>query len=436
MAVNQVSHTHPTTSGLAWLSWAAYHLLSLEAVLVLTLHAKHLKNLLPGTPIPEVLFYGGLSFAIGLWLILRQGIYRQGLPVVIAGLLLTAWLVASYGWSPSTIVAKENMPFILGINLWSVVAGACIVASSRERVLRFLLLLVLLSTIISLNGLYIYLTHGDFRSFGYGDADWGVRTYLAWSNIVASGTAVTIAIAAHTRFGSPKQAFALAILSIGFFFLMISSARGALLAVIVAGLVALFIDKPRISNGRILMSKTQLALLGVVTVLIGYIVYLLATGQPTSTLTRLLRLFDQADDPLQRLGPNRFDTFAAAYRAWLDSPIIGQGLAGSFNFLCGREINPCYPHNAILQMLADHGLVGLVLFLAFVAVGARRLSFARLREDPLLLALTLGFVTVLFHLMVASDTVTHYRLFLFLGLLAMPPPPPDEDDEDDYALQD
>ena len=39
---------------------------------------------------------------------------------------------------------------------------------------------------------------------------------------------------------------------------------------------------------------------------------------------------------------------------------------------------------------------------------------------------------------VASDTVTHYRLFLFLGLLAMPPPPPepDEDDEDDHALQD
>ncbi len=420
----------PAIFRFGWLSWAIHHLLSLETVLVLFLYGRHLKGILPATPVPETLFYGALSVAIGSWLILRDGIYKRGLPIVVAGLLFTAWVVISYGWSPSTLVARESIVFILVINLWALLIGACVVARSRERIMRFLLLLVFLASIVSLDGIYINFVYGDFRFYRYGEEGWHQRTYLAWANIVATGMAIALAIAAHVRFGSFRQLLAIGILGAGFFFVLISGARGATLAIIVAGFLALAVDMPRIRDGRIEIAKTQLFLAALVIVLLGYVAYLLATGQSTHTLDRLLSLFAEADDPLLRDGPNRFDTLAGAYRAWLDAPWLGQGLAGSFDFVCGREINPCYPHNAILQVMADLGLVGLLLFLAFLFTGIRHLGLARLRRDPLQFTLAMAFVTVIFHLMVASDTITYYPLFFFLGLLAMPPPSPETDDDD------
>ena len=410
--------------GLAWLSWAVYHLLSLETLLVLFLHGRHLKILLPGTPVPETLFYGALSVAVGSWIILHEGIYRRGLPIVVAGLAFTGWMVAAYGWTPDTALARENLVYILGINLWALFIAACVVAGSRERLLRFLLLLVLITAVLSSIGCYIYVMHGSFRFYRGASEHWeGGRIYLTWGNIVATGAAISMAMVVHTRLGSMKQLVAAAILGASFFFVMISGARGATLAIVVAGIFALFIDKPRVHDGRIEIPKTQIVIVAIVAVLVGYIAYLLLTGQSTSTLGRFLSLFDQADDPLLRRGANRFDYFAGAYSAWLDAPLVGQGLYGFSYFFCGRGAYGCYPHNAILHVLADFGLIGLVLFLLFIMSSVRHLGLGRLRSDPLMFTLTMAFVTVVMNVMVATDTVTNYRLFFFLGLLALRPPP-------------
>lgn len=427
MAVDQSTYARRAVPGFGWLSWTAYHLLSLETLLVLFFHARHLKLLLPGTPVPETVFYGGLSIVVSLWIILREGIYLRGLPIVLAGLVFTGWMVAAYGWTAETVLARENLPFILVINLGALFVAACVVAGSRERVLRFLLLLTLLSAILAVFGSYIYLVHGDFR-FYRGSADWDPRTYLHWGNIIVTGSAIAMAIVIHTRFGSFKQLVPAVILGICFFFIMISGARGAMLGVIIAALFALFVDRPRIRAGRIELPKTQIVVIALVTVLLGYIAYLLTTGQSTGTLNRFLALFDQADDPLLRRGANRFDYFAGAYRAWLEAPLLGQGLYGFSDFFCGPagRLGGCYPHNAILHVLADFGLIGLILFLIFIFFALRHMTLARLRQDPLMFTLALAFITVVVNVMVASDTATNYRLFFFLGLLALQRPPESE----------
>lgn len=418
---------------MAGVQWLVYHLCSLETLLVLFLHARHLKLVLPGTPVPETLFYGALSVAVGSWIILREGIYLRGIPIVVAGLAFSGWMVAAYGWTAETVLARENLPFILGINLWAVFVAACVVAGSRERVLRFLLILVLLSTILAVSGSYIYLVHGSFRFYRGSGGEWEPRTYLYWGNIIVTGSVIAMAIAIHTRFGSLRQLLSVAILGIGFFFVMISGARGAALGIFTAALFALFVDRPRIRDGRIEMPKTQLVVIAIAALFVVYIVYLLTTGQTTSTLGRFLKLFDQANDPLLRSGANRFDYFAGAYRAWLAAPLFGQGLYGFSYFFCGPGANGCYPHNAILHVLADFGLVGLVLFLAFLFTGMRHLGLARLRHDPLMFTLAMALVTVIINVMVASDTATNYRLFFFIGLLALRPAaePDDDDGEDD-----
>lgn len=430
LAVDQLPSIRRTGSGLGWLPWAVSHLLSLEMLLVLMLHGRHLKIFLPAIPVPETLLYGILSLALGSWIMLRQGIYLRGIPIVVAGMVFTAWMVAAYGWTAETTLARANLPFILGVNLWALLAAACLVAGSRERVLRFLLLTMLLSALLAVFGSYIYLVHGDFRFYRGSGGEWDPRTYLQWGNIVVTGSTIAMAFAIHTRFGSLRQLLLVAILAAGFYFVMISGARGAALGIFVAALVALFVDKPRINDGRIEVPKTQLIVFALVALLLGYIAYLLTTGQTSNTLGRFLRLFDQADDPLLRGGANRFDYFAGAYRAWLQAPLFGQGLYGFSYFFCGPGADGCYPHNAILHVLADFGLVGLVLFVGFAATGMRHLGLDRLRRDPLMFMLAMAFVTVVVNVMVASDTATNYRLFFFIGLLALQPPPP-ADMEDD-----
>ena len=58
-------------------------------------------------------------------------------------------------------------------------------------------------------------------------------------------------------------------------------------------------------------------------------------------------------------------------RFWLDAPIIGNGFASfSYLFHKGSERPGGHPHNVVLQIAAELGLVGLVLFGLFVWSGA------------------------------------------------------------------
>lgn len=432
MAVDRISPTRRPLGLAAGVQWLAYHLFSLEILLVLFLYGRSLKNIMPGTPMPETVFYGVLSIVVGSWVILREGVYQRGLPIVVAGLTFSGWMFAAYGWSPSSFLARESLTFIMGINLWALFVAACVVAGSRERVMRLLLLIVLVTTIIAFSGAYIEVVHGSFRFYRGPDGSWDPRTYLTWGYIVATGAAIVMAIAAHSRFGSVKQLLALLILGVSFFFVMASGARGPTLAIVLAGLVALLVTTPQVRDGRIEIAKTQLALLTVVVLLLGYVAYLLATGQSTSTLGRLMRLLDEASDPLLRRGPNRFDYFAGAWRAWLAAPILGQGLYGFSIYFCGFEQAGCYPHNAFLHILADFGVVGLVLFLTLLYSAIRHLDLKRLRCDPLMVTLAMAFVTVLFNVMVATDIATNFVFFFFLGLLVMRPPPEAEDDGEEH----
>jgi O-antigen ligase len=165
---------------------------------------------------------------------------------------------------------------------------------------------------------------------------------------------------------------------------------------------------------------------------LAYLGYLYATGQTIGALHRFLILFDQADDPLLRTGANRFDYFAAAYRLWLESPIIGHGLA-SFAplFAGGAERQGSYPHNAILQILAEFGIVGIVLFIVFILSGLRHINLERLHRDPLCFALVMVFMTFVVQTMAQGDFTQSYRFFFIAGLLAMRPPAEESGEEEE-----
>lgn len=415
--------------------WLARQLVSFEAFFLLFLYGIHIRQILPPIPGNEAFVFGAVTMVMGGWIIIRDGLYLRGVPILLAGLGFTGWMILSIGWTPSRIIVWENVRFILTANLWALFAGACIIAASRERVIRLLVMILLLAVLLAVIGIYIEVVYGSFRFYGYhgGQGAWALPdVYITWGYIVSSGAAMAFALAIFSRFGSLKQLAAFAVFGLCVYFLLVNGARGPLLGTIAAALLASIIHLPRIGDKRIELAHAQLLGLGVVAFGIVYVGYLVATDQPIYTLNRFLTLFEQADDPLLRRGANRFDQFAGAYRLWLDAPVFGHGLAGFYyRFGSGVEIPGNHPHNVILQILVEFGIIGLLFFALFVASGLRHFGLRRLQADPLALAVLMVFTTILAHAMVAGDIAQAYRFFFVIGLLALRPPAEEDDEEEE-----
>ena len=95
-------------------------------------------------------------------------------------------------------------------------------------------------------------------------------------------------------------------------------------------------------------------------------------------------------------GASRWLFWPAAVRFWLDAPSIGNGFASfSFMFHNGLRSSGAHPHNVVLQIAAELGSVGLVLFGVFVWSGVRHAGLRRLRDDPLMVCVLAYFITAI-----------------------------------------
>lgn len=100
-----------------------------------------------------------------------------------------------------------------------------------------------------------------------------------------------------------------------------------------------------------------------------------------------------------RTDPNSVDRLERSFAAFdlaLSNPILGVGIGG---FATGER---SYPHNLILEIFAEEGIVGLLLWLGFIAAAFRK---ATLRESCLLL------LSILFSL-TSGDLSENFEQFL------------------------
>ena len=401
--------------------WLLSQLLSFEALFVLFLYSNEIKVLLPPLPIDETILFGAVTMAVGAWLLSRSGLYVPGLVIVAAAFLFVAFALVSYGWTPSKVLIKQRLAYLLIFNMWCVIGGGLIIASSRARTLRFLCLVLLMSLGIALAGLRIYLIYGNFRTLDMWDDLGFSRTYLNWGYTVADGAAVAMVIGLYSRFMSLKQVVLLGCFALCATFLLVGGARAPMLGVGLAGLVVISVRIPRVGPGRFEVSVGQLAGLTIAVAAAGLIATMIATGNVTTTLNRFMKLADQAEGEQGVQGASRWLYWPAAIRFWLEAPIIGNGF-NSFSSLFhkGSERFGGHPHNVILQTAAELGLVGLVLFGAFVWSGLRHAKLQRLRDDPLMVCVLAYFITAIQNSMFAKELTGGRKLFFAVALFAIP----------------
>ena len=205
--------------------------------------------------------------------------------------------------------------------------------------------------------------------------------------------------------------------------------RSALLAGILGCVPPLLIGL-HLTRKRIFLSRGQLLallLLGAGAVLL---VYLLMSEESTATLKRLAGLYeDLSNENATTRGPNRFDYYSSAFNLWLQAPILGHGIGGfaRMHGVMTESAQGSYPHNFILEILVEFGIVGLVLFLFFIWTVAKDVTFARLRQEPILLCSAMLCVVAGFTAMTSFDLVGNRIVILTLCFLLVPPPPETDD---------
>jgi len=95
----------------------------------------------------------------------------------------------------------------------------------------------------------------------------------------------------------------------------------------------------------------------------------------------------------------------------LESLLFGVGIGGSGIYFLGEDVE-FYPHNLILEIIIEYGVVGLVLFISAVMP-----SFLRRRD----MFLSACFVYVLCLSMFSGDLVSNSLVFIFLSCLNLLP---------------
>lgn len=398
-------------------------LLSYEMLFVLFLYSNELKVGLQFLPGDETLVLGALSVICGLPIVLRRGIHVPALDITGAFLLFLFWVVLSVGWSESRIMAFRTLETIFTIHLGAFAIAAFVVAPDRDRVARFFVAVLLVAFALLLVGTYIQLVHGSFRFWKGWDALEVRRIYLAWGYTLANGICPVLVLAFRSRSASVTQLVCLAFLAWAGAFLLVAGGRGPLLAVLTAVLTLLLLATPPAHRGRLPVAVPQLVFAMFLLFGAAALAMVVSTYGMPLALTRLLKAFSQWEDPSAITEVNRAKLWPQAIAFWWQAPLFGHGIS-SFSVLdLGSERAGRHPHNVILQVLAELGLVGLGLLLLLVWVAARKLTTERLRSDPLALTAALYALTIFVQSLFNRSLEGHHRMFVALALLAVALPP-------------
>lgn len=397
-------------------------LFSFEILFALFLYSNHLKFFLGDVlPVDETAVLFLLTVPAGVRVVLNRGVHLPGLAAVATGLLFFAWVGLSWTWSPSRVMARQELLLLFTGGLWSLVAAALVIAPERARVVRFLLASAVLGAGIGVAG-WIY------RSL-YGDlvlgAEWHrlgfASIYQLWGQMAAIGGLAAFAFAVSAPLLSLRQTVFLVLTGVCLSFVLVAGSRLSLVGAAAGVLLLLLFLPARIGRGSLHLSTAHLAVL----LLLGggslAAMELASHGTVLSTLERLHAVFTaEGDAVLSRY--NRPYYLATALRLWLSAPFVGVGIMGFAPLGFASEGPGGHPHDIFAQILAETGLVGLALFGLFLWTAYRGVSLRRLREDRLLLAVAsvsaLPWAVALF----SESLGTYWKLYAFLGLLTVPPP--------------
>jgi O-antigen ligase len=406
-------------------------LCSFEAVFVLFLFAGRYKAdpRFAFFPIDPTLLFLVLSMAIGLILLFQEKLYLPGAYALGVWTVFVVYMWLGLIWTEGRSYGREKLFLTTVANSWCLIAGALILANARERVRRLMRLIVLFAIWLGVEALIAW-AHQGFRGrllINNGDS------YLGFGRVCGIGAIIACAFWATEKGVTFRRLVLLLLMAMFMMVLLIGGGRGPLIAGVVPMLLIAVIGWKVTAAGRVRIMRMQIPILVALVAMIGIIVYgLTSPDVDIGALSTLARLKGVASGELVSNSDFRRSFNITAAFTWIPrAPIFGFGI-GSWPILVHNVDIQDHPHNMILDIMFDFGLVGLAMVTALFWVCLKPVTVNRLRIDPLLLATAMLTINTLMNAMTSGDLQENRAVFLMLGLLLVrAAEDPDDADEED-----
>lgn len=390
-------------------------LFSFEAVYVCFLYSGVLKalpivgRLTHGADLTFLLTAVGMGYALVLCTTRPMPIYPKASTYFLIYLLFVCYATVSWALlSPEASGGGEYSHRKIGklviMTSWAVIAPLLII-SSNERIFRVLILAVGMGILIAMP-----------RILRGSRANLGTDSYQSVGRACGTSIVILAAFLAYERDRFRRLVYSLALipLTVATFW---SGARQA-----IVGLIAAFIAIPLtlgMAAGGGFRLRRYLRVTTIIAVLVAGLGTTYVASNKHTQSDRIVKLFQMGEkDGFNPHKENRPKIMSDALILWSRHPLFGAGYGGFATFCeVEGEKDIQWPHNLILEILCELGVIGLGLTLILLGLPfATWLRESRRPDNPL--AAALGSVW-LFHLMCAMLSWDMNDNRIVLGLAAM-----------------
>lgn len=363
-------------------------------------------------PVDLAILFGSISGGIAIYLAVMDGRLWQPAGLRIIGIY---WLFVGYAslsgiWSPSEEYYLLKLAYLGTVTAFSLGGAAFITATSRRRLRRFGAVLMVVCFAIAVETIYQFIFVGpwwELTIFG--------TNYLITGRVVGIGIVLGFYYLLIERPGWMKSSAAGLITIVMIGAIGFSGARGPLVTAF--GTVG-FLVLSGLVTGTLPRSRRAIS---------AYVVGTLGSFGGLVALSNILqvrgieRIVALADGPGESLG-TRFVYWSSTIGMFDESTIIwGYGL-GSWPLYMGYSDEQIYPHNIILELLFELGLIGSALFVCLVGYAIySTVQGWRQYEQTEYLALAALFVYMFVNALISGDFNENRYLFTILGLMVYSP---------------
>lgn len=389
-------------------------LFSFETAFVLFLFAGRYKEdpRFAWVPVDLTLLFLLLSIAAGTWVLYKRHFRFRIETLQLLGLFggFLLFCGSTYFWTPSMVYAIEKLGYLWVLTFWSFVACALVISQSTQRLKRFLLVLTVFSSWVVAEALLAALSSGITGQQVYA---LGTR-YLGLGRIIGLGAAVVLmyAISITRKRGLQFLLFGLFLSHIGM--LLVIGGRGPLVATVLSlGIPVYYGLGVHFQRGSITMRKYLRPMISIFALAVVAVIFLV----PEGALTTIARLQILTSGDVGASAEARVEMYSQAIQIWSENPVWGAGI-GSWPVLAGWGDQKMYPHNLVLEVLAEYGIAGLVLLVlpviyAFWVFGKSQTPANNIFKMTVLVLFANTFINA----MLTGDLSDNRILFSMLGLL-------------------
>lgn len=318
-------------------------------------------------PMREVLALPGWAYSLPMLLLVLLAVYTHSMSLRLhvpgpVGVylsfccLLFAWLMVTALWTRSPEQYRTDLMLVLGLTGISVVVASVL---SLRAVDAFTVAACVIGGLVSLYVMSTYQVSAALRAYAFQLEEFYLVTATPIGVAAVGSSLRAFTDARHRRWWA-----ALALVSLAG--LALSLARGALLSavfiIVVTGILLLLIRRGDRSSFTALVRSSLGRMAGALVILGASATTFYLALQVERTANRMTRFFSGSE--LQAGG--RGALWETAMESIAAAPFLGYGL-GSNGLMSGTS-DSLYPHNMILQVWLDGGVIGLVLLLAVLTL--------------------------------------------------------------------